>query len=186
MTLALLLAGCGEDHREATFTPSLPPGSYAISAPACASTGQKPRYPSPGYKVALFDLDGLSAHTLAVAPPTAVETLTGDGCSLAVTRSVYQNDAGLFTLRADRTHRFTPDGCALTATVDEHSYPVGRAYTTALDDSTAQDPEIPYDVASNGTGAYKLSSVDRADYDQTWAAFGCGPSDRIDWLYRVN
>ncbi len=184
--LALGLAGCGGGKDAGPAGMSLPLGIYAVAAPYCVSTHAPPRYPSPSYKLALFDLDALTAHTMTVAKDFATETLADADCTLTVTRAIYRNYAGEFTLRADRVHHFAPDGCTLAATVDEHAYPVGRAFTAALEDAAARDPETPFVVSRPAPTTYELASVDRADYDEVWAAFGCEKPDRIVVDYVAN
>lgn len=170
-----LLAACssGADPQLA-----LPLGTYTVSAPVCVSTGKAPNYPSATQKAALYDFDGLSAHTLTLTTMIATETFTATGCQLVGAHPVFKNSGNDYAASRYGGFGFTPVGCDLTVVVGGASSSVGTNTTSQFQTSTDESEFIPYVVAT-GAGGYTLTSADDPNLDSVWASYGCAASDQI-------
>jgi hypothetical protein len=173
-----LLPGCGKDSGS-SWSRALPLGSYDLSAPVCGSTNEAPLYPQINHRVALFDFDDLTEHTLTVANREVTEVWKTKDCAVTATRSIFQNYDGVFSTRHDRRFTFDPPGCTLTATVQTTTFRVGPEFSDLLKDSADRTEELPFQVQTDDDHIYVMTSRDLPDLNELWGSYGCSRPDRL-------
>lgn len=157
----------------------MPDGAYDLSAPTCGSTGEAPAYPSVSYRVALFDFDDLTEHSLAIDGLTLKETFRSKDCLVVATHSLFKNYDGIFSARHDRKFTFEPAGCLLNATAQGTTFRVGPDFSDLLKDSEDRAEELPFLVTTENDHSYKMISDDYPDLNDLWGAYGCAKPDRL-------
>jgi hypothetical protein len=163
---------------------ALRPGTYDVTPFTCASTNAKPLYPTPEHQATLFDFDELTRHQLIVMRGAVDEVLADADCTLTVSRRTFTNSDGIFSLRGDRRHVFTPDGCTFSMTFQGQALPIGAAYGSLFADRPdTRSEEIPYEIASDGDG-FSMTSRDLSNLNDLWQNFGCSRPDRLKWAAR--
>ncbi len=182
----LALAALACSNEDTSWEWALKQGTYDVTPFVCGSTGAKPLYPTPEHQATLFDFDALTRHQIIVMRGAVDEVVADADCTLTLSRHTFKNADGVFSLRGDRRHVFTPVGCTFSITFQGQSLPVGAAYGSLFADRPdTRTEEIPYDVTAEGDG-FLLTSRDLANLNDLWQDYGCSRPDRLKWTARSN
>jgi len=176
-TFSLVICACGPKTNSNT-SPSISDGPWKISPPRCASTGERPVYPSPEFATALYDFDNLTSRQWIIAGAELTIALRDADCLVTIKRSISANTSGLFSLTKEKSSAFTPEHCEFAATGGGNTLPVSKSLAQVFQDSTDSTEDIAFTVDHRGD-TLSLTTLGIEPLRSAWASHGCSSPDAL-------